>query len=373
MSALKIGLTANTLEPALNGGILDGIGIYTQALQSRLPALGIAPQAMSFPTRAVPAQRLQAMAMPRSYPAQLVLSMFGAAVRPPDSAALVHVTDYRCIRMTCPVVATLHDAIPLRYPQWASTRLRALKNALMRHAARYADKIIAVSEAAVPELIEYFGVQQDRIAVVPNGVEAAWLQPADAQAVAAMQQSAGLRSGYFLFVGTLQPRKNVGRLIQAYRTLPASIREQRQLVLVGRSGWSCDDDIAAIRQAQHDGYDVVWLNDLKGQEKLRLVYAGAGALVFPSLHEGYGIPILEAFGCGIPVACSNVSSMPEVAGGAAVEFDPFDVEAIAAAMRDAVADNDENRARIALGRQRAAALSWDNTARLTAAVYRELV
>ncbi|WP_226797755.1 glycosyltransferase family 4 protein [Cupriavidus necator] len=370
---MRIGITTTTLEPALNGGILDGIGIYTRALMSRLPAQGITPLGLSYPTMRIPGTHLEAPAMPRPYPQQLIASMLGLSVQPPQLSDLVHVTDYRCVRMRCPVVATLHDAIPLRFPQWTSMRLRRLKNVLMKQAARYADKVIAVSHAAVPELVEYFQITEDRIAVVPNGVDQDWLDPVSPAAVAELLQARGLRTGYFLFVGTFQPRKNIRRLVRAYRSLPLAVRQQRQLLLVGKAGWRCEDDLAEIHRAREQSENVVWLNDLEGHDALRLTYAGAGAFIFPSLHEGYGIPVLEAFGSGIPVACSNTSSLPEVAGGAAIEFDPTDEDAMAYAMLQAVANTDDNLKRVTLGRQRAAALSWDNTARQTAAVYRELV
>src|SRR2546425_536479 len=97
--------------------------------------------------------------------------------------------------------------------------------------------------------------------------------------------------GYFLFVGTLQPRKNVERILDAYLGLPAAVRRARQLVIVGRAGWRCDDLLKKMQAAMQNGEKIVWLNDLAGAEQLRRVYAGAGAFVFPSLYEGFGIPV----------------------------------------------------------------------------------
>src|SRR5205085_12228598 len=147
-----------------------------------------------------------------------------------------HVTDYRAVRMDCPVVATLHDALPLKHPEWCNPRLRGLKNWLQRKAAQKADHVIALSHFAIDELVECFGIDERRITVVPCGVGEEWLAPPPAHAVATTLQANGLRPGYFLFVGTLQPRKNVERLLDAYLTLPSAVRAERQLVIVGSAG-----------------------------------------------------------------------------------------------------------------------------------------
>jgi alpha-1,3-rhamnosyl/mannosyltransferase len=288
-------------------------------------------------------------------------------------ADLFHVTDYRIVRMDCPVVATLHDALPIKYPEWCNPRLRSVKNWLQRKATTKADHVIALSWFAIDELVECFGVNPNRVSVVYCGVDDEWLAPPDEAAVAATLARHNLAPGYFLTVGTLQPRKNVERLLDAWLMLPKGLREERALVVVGARGWRCEALVARLERARLDGENIVWLDRLTDAQGLRHLYLGAGVFAFPSLYEGFGIPIVEAFASRVPVVASNASSLPEVTQGAALEVDPLDTGELASALQTLANDGVERARCIAAGRIRAEQLTWHATARQTADVYRSVL
>jgi alpha-1,3-rhamnosyl/mannosyltransferase len=360
------------IEPGFNGGRLDGIGVYTRALLRYLPEAGCEVTPLSWPAGKTPTSVGQPL--PQSFGRASLTDLLTPGVhRVHMPLDVFHATDYRVVRMDCPVVATLHDALPIKHPEWCNPRLRGMKNWLQRKAAQKADHVIAVSHYAIEELVDCFGVDERRISVVPNGVDEEWLEPAAPAEVAATLDACGLRPGYFLFVGTLQPRKNVERLLDAYLALPQAVRSERQLVIVGNAGARSEELLRRIAAAAQDGAGVVWLNRLTDSAQLRHVYAGAGVFVFASLYEGFGIPVLEAFASSVPVVISNLTSLPEVAGGAALEVDPLDAGAIGDAMLALVREPALRTRCIAAGRARAAQLTWSATARRTADVYRSLI
>jgi len=356
----------------------DGIGVYTRELERALRAQGIVVRRIGAPPR-VGTRLVRSREASLSFPLPLTYLAAAASVlhAPMPLAGAVereidvyHATDHMVPRLArTPVVATMHDAIPLAHPEWANPRLRRLKNWMLRDWVQSADAVIAISHAAIPELIEHYRIPGSRIRVVPLGVSASWFERPDDAATARTLAKHALSRGYFLNVGTLQPRKNIGALIDAYERLPQSIRSHRQLVLVGKYGWGAEV-LRTRLDSLRSGGRVVWLDYVTHDELLAL-YAGAGMFVFPSLAEGFGLPMLEAFAMGLRVIASDLPSLVEVGQQHAHFVSARDADAISDAMaRLDCASDDEN----AVKQRRAHAMQfdWGTCAARTADVYRAL-
>jgi alpha-1,3-rhamnosyl/mannosyltransferase len=247
--------------------------------------------------------------------------------------------------------------------------LRGFKNLLLKRSFGWADRVLVLSHATIAEVVEHYHVPESRIAVTPLGVDDAWFVAPTVDVLAGTLRRYGLARGYLLFVGTLQPRKNVERIVDAYGRLPPALRASFDLVVVGKVGWSAAPIVAKLRERAGEG--VRWLERVPDAD-LRMLYRGAAGFVFPSLYEGFGLPVLEAFASGVPVVTSNVTSLPEVAGDAALLVDPLDADAIAQAMARILDDRALAGSLRAKGAARALGFSWEACAAKTAAVLREM-
>jgi glycosyltransferase involved in cell wall biosynthesis len=377
-SPLRIGLSATLLCDPRARRALDGIGVYTEAIYAHLrqqPGVAVTPVVMGpVGSRHMPENAMRYPG-PSRIDASLSVVRWSAALTGPGGRERLNVyfaTDYRVpLNAALPVCATFHDAIPLSHPEWANPRLRGLKNVMLRRAARAATRIIAISEAMVPEIVEHYDVPAERITVVPNGVGTSWFEREKPEALRELRFRYDLAKHYFLFVGTLQPRKNVERILEAYASLPEAVRRHYQLVIAGKQGWRAQPLVGKLQALQAAGR-VRWLQRVP-ETDLRTLYQAASAFVFPSLYEGFGLPVLEAFASGVPVITSNVTSLPEVAGDAALLVDPLRVDAIAEAMSRLAGDASLGDRLVHLGRTRARLFTWENAVQQTIAVMRELV
>ena len=237
-----------------------------------------------------------------------------------------------------PVVVTVHDLALLRRPELFTPWVRLYGATAVRRVVRSAARVIAVSGFTASEVVVLCGVPEERVRVVPNGSG----QPFVPDGPAA-------EGDYVLAVATLEPRKNLRRIADAAARVGAELR------VVGARGWG---------GVETPG----WVGEVSDEE-LAALYRGARAFAFPSLYEGFGIPVLEAMACGAPVVTSSGGATEEVAGGAAVLVDPLDVEAIAAGIEEAVARRDELRP---LGLERAHTYSWPSVGDAVERVWREL-
>ncbi len=273
------------------------------------------------------------------------------------------------LRRAARAVVTFCDMTFLLYPELHQAVKRAYFPAMMRWSARHADRLITISESTRDDLARLWGVDPGRMTAIPLAAGAEY-RPAAPEAIAAACARHGLRpGGYVVYVGVLEPRKNVDALVAAFG-LAAERLQGLDLVIAGKRGWMYDRIFAQVEalglahRVRFTGY--VAQADLPG------LYGGARLLVYPSRYEGFGLPVLEAMACGVPVVTTNVSSMPEVAGDAALLVDPDDVAGLAAAIVRLVDDPALARELARRGRERAAGFSWERCAEETRRVYEQV-
>ncbi len=262
---------------------------------------------------------------------------------------------------------TVHDLSIYRFPETHPAARRRLFDLAFERSLKRADAVITVSEAIRQELLATFAVAPDRVTAIHHGVDAAF-RPRNAQDVQPVLSRHGLQAGgYTLSVATLEPRKKLDRLIDAYSRLPDALRRHYPLVLAGSAGWLNDRIREAIDRGRAEG----WLRYLGyvPQDDLPRLYAGARALALISVYEGFGLPVLEAMASGIPVLTSNLSSLPEVAGGAALLVDPDDVPAVGDQLQRLLTDEPWRAGAIAAGLQRARQFTWESCVQRTVEVY----
>lgn len=270
----------------------------------------------------------------------------------------------------CPTVVTLHDLIPLRHPETEKLAARIYWRLQIPVAARRSSYIITDSEHARQEIMADFLVAPERIKAIMLGFDPRMTAQLDPAATAAVREKYELAKGYILYVGTIQPRKNIDTLIEAYARLRAVRVDMPKLVIVGRKGWLYDRLFARINEL--DLVDDIIFTGFVPDEELPHIYAGATLFVYLSYFEGFGLPPLEAMACGLPVVTSNATSLPEVVGDAGITVSPADVDAVVAAIALIMDDGEFARTLGSRGRERAKLFSWDEAARQTLEIYRQL-
>lgn len=373
---VKVGFGCSVYVRGLASQHLDGIGYYANELASRLSRTNeIRPIIFGEPNvKTLYGQPV--LHFPKfSYCAAasaLTGMSFPGTQRLAKQIDLVHAPDHHVPRFKgIPVLATLMDAIPLSNPEWASSQLRGMKNALWKKSSKWADHIVTISEFSKSEIVKYFKIDDQKISVVPLGVDERFFNQMSKSELSTALQDLKLPEKYFLFIGTLQPRKNLIRVIDAHQCLPLSMRREYPLVIVGRAGWGCDDLLQRLKSLPEDD-PVYWLGGVDDQVK-RALLQQATALVFASLSEGFGLPVLEAFAAATPVIASNTTSLPEVAGDAALMVDPVRIDEIAHAMVRIAQSTELSEQLISKGLSRAKSFTWDCCAEKTEAIYRQMI
>ena len=288
-----------------------------------------------------------------------------------DRPALLHVQYTSPLRCPVPTVVTVHDVSFLQHPEyftwWRATQLRITVARSVRQAAR----VLTISEFARRTIVEAYGLAPNQITVIPAAANPFFRVANRARAIRRVEECYGIREPFILTVGDLQPRKNHIRLIGAFARFVSQNPGTRQhLVIAGKDTWYSDRIKEAARRS--GVADRIRLIGFVPDENLLELYNACDCFAFPSLYEGFGLPILEAMACGRAVVCSNRASIPEVAGEAGTAFDPTDEQDMAHALAAILQDSDRRARAERLGLNRAAQFTWRKAAEQTLEVYSQV-
>lgn len=287
-----------------------------------------------------------------------------------DGAALYHSPYYLMpYRLPTPAVLTCYDVIPLIFPEYFSFRQRIIYKIANRLAIKTASRIIAISETTRRDAIRFFGVEEDRILSIPLGVEDRF-SPCPGPAVEAIRAKYRLPDQYVLYVGMNKPHKNLVRLVEAWGAVERKTKPGHTLVIAGY--WDARYPEARQLAEKMGLSECVHFAGPIDDADLPALYTGAALFVFPSLYEGFGLPVLEAMACGTPVACGAADALAEVAGDAATLFDPSDSTAMADCLNSLLSDPDRLQAFREAGMSRAGMFTWQKTAAATRDAYHSI-
>jgi glycosyltransferase involved in cell wall biosynthesis len=264
-----------------------------------------------------------------------------------------------------PAVCTIHDVTPITMPSH-STTVSAFQRVLLKGCARFSRTIITSSECSKRDIVTHLGVPEEKVVVIHDGSDQSLFNTTspDMPALAALRARLGIEKPYLLHHGTIQPRKNLKRLIQAFRLMLTNNADlDFDLVLVGGRGWASDEIVNAA--AESNGRGRVILAGILDDIDLALLIKGATLAVVPSLYEGFSLSMVEAMACGVPTIASNTSCLPEISGKALAYFDPLSIQDMAACMHAVLRDSDLSLRLRQKGLDRAREFTWERCARQT--------
>ena len=364
-----VGFDATTLQ-----GRISGVGYYTARLMESLAngaGEGVLHRLIVLSNREVAFRGGEPVEVydrhrfaVRSVWMQLLLPRILREVRPD----LVHFTNYLApLASGVPYVVSIHDMSLSLLPQCHTLKKRLLTSSLVPFVARSARRILVPSESTRRDVVRLLGIDPVRVRVIPYAASSIFRRVAEGPQ--RLEAAYGIRQPYFLYVGTLEPRKNLRRALRAFARVAASLPDHG-FVLVGQRGWKYGEVLREARRSEIAGR-VAFLGYVP-EEHLPGLYTHAEAFVYPSLYEGFGLPVVEAMACGTPVLASRSSSLAEIAEGAALLVPPTDEEALAAALLALGTDAGLRDDLATRGRARAAVYSWERTGRETVAAYREV-
>jgi glycosyltransferase involved in cell wall biosynthesis len=371
---MRVGINAESLFQR----VATGAGVYTLALCQAMAEVGHVDDLVLFHALhpLVPAE-VEALPLSRSelpLEREVLYASWSEARRPAPQTVCGPLDVVHAPGPMLPpggaaaLVQTVHDLAPLRFPERYPRHARLTLKRGVRFAAREADLLICPSRSTAEEVQELLGVEAERLRVVPHGV---WMPSTDPEDAERFLDRHGIRCPYVLWVGTQEERKNVLAVLDAFEAV-ARQRREVTLVLHGPQGWLGTRVADGIRRRHIEDRTRVSEGGLARGE-LAALYANARVFLFPSIYEGFGLPVLEAMSCGAPVIASDRSAIPESAGDAALLVDPEDYDALGDALSRLLDDDDACAELARRGRVRASAFTWHTTARRTWDVYEELV
>lgn len=268
-------------------------------------------------------------------------------------------------------VITVHDMVYKAFPETVKWRTKLMLDMGLKQSIRRADIIVTDSEFSKSEIVKYFPHHRKKIRVVPCGVDLQKFRPCeDSEKMRQVKKSLGISGEYFLYLGTIEPRKNLERLIMAYYVLAKKLKNPPKLVLAGGKGWLYDSIFRRVKELKLTKQ--VIFTEYVPSEDITALMCGALAFVFPSIYEGFGMPPLEAMACGVPVLCSDCASLPEVVGDCAVVCDAYSVKSIAKGLYKLYSDEKLRKDLSVKGLQRARLFSWEKSAEKLYNIYKEI-
>lgn len=269
-------------------------------------------------------------------------------------------------------VITVHDMVYKAFPETVRGRTKWMLNSGLKQSMKRADIIVTDSEFSRSEILKYFPKHEKKLRVVPCGVDLNKFKPCDCpERIPEVKKSLAIDGEYFLYLGTIEPRKNLERLISAYHIFTQRIKNAPKLVLAGGKGWLYDSIFQKVTDLSLT--DKVIFTKYVPSEDMNPLMCGALAFVFPSIYEGFGMPPLEAMACGVPVLCSDAASLPEVTGDCGIICDAYSEESIAESLYRLYTDSELRADLSRRGLERAKKFTWDNSADILYKVYKELI
>lgn len=351
-----------------------GVGYYVRHLLAALVESDHSFYGFASGIRHLDADHISIWYMRLPVPTRLLYRTWEMLGHPQVDRLLGGVDVYHAVNYVLPPVSkarrvlSIHDLSFIRFPQWSSPKIVApFRRSIMRH-AHEADAVIACSQATKNDIVSLLHLEPERVHVIYDAADPLFAPASKEEAANRVRKELGIDGPFFLFVGTIEPRKNITTLVEAF----ARADVPHRLVIAGGRGWNSEEVFACIeRKGIRDR--VCTTGYIQDRSLFPALYNAATALVFPSWYEGFGLPVLEALACGCPVIASNAASLPEVGGDAVLYADPEDV-ALFARHIEAVAMDETLRGELReRGRVQAARFSWTTCAKETLACYRSVV